>query len=138
MEKLGLDNENQDFDILQEIENQTSSNIRKQRSSDRLVIKSKVILQSGNSSELLKYKFSGISGDISNGGCCVMFPMPIKVGDVYRLQFDDKQLGLPLIFGRCTRCVLVREDAYKAGFSFFVPIQLADYLKKEEVVHELL
>ena len=84
------------------------------------------MLQSGNSSELLNYKVQGVTGDISAGGCQAMFPIPIKVGDVYRLTFDAEQLDLPLIFARCLRCRLLQEDAYKASFAFFTTIKLPE------------
>ena len=138
MDKFTLKDEEQDFGILRDLEQQTSDNIRKQRSSDRITIKSKVILQSGNSSELLKYKIQGVSGDISKGGSRVMFPMPIGVGDIYRLRFETDQLNLPLIFARCMRCVLIREDAYEAGFSFFTAIDLSDYVEGTELDDDLL
>ena len=128
---IALNNEEQDFDLLQEIEQQTSEEIRKQRTHERVCIKAKVILQSGNSSELLSYKVQGVTGDVSEGGCRAMFPIPIGVGDIYRLQFDREQLDVPLVFARCMRCKLVREDAYEAGFSFFSPLQIIRSLESK-------
>ena len=71
-----LTDENDSFDLLQDIERQTSEKIRKMRVHERLCIKMKVLLQSGNSSELLDYKVQGVTGDISSGGCQAMFPEP--------------------------------------------------------------
>lgn len=112
------------FDMLQELEQNTSEEIRRQRAYFRMAIKAGVVLQSGNASELLSFKVKGVSGDVSEGGCSVLFPIPIKVGDIYRLQFDRKALDIPLAFARCVRCRLVREDAFEAGFAFFAPICL--------------
>ena len=84
--------EENNFELLQDLEKQTSDEIRKQRSHERVSIKAKVILQSGNSSELLSYKLQGVTGDVSEGGCRAMFPIPIKVGDVYRLRFQRKRV----------------------------------------------
>ena len=98
--------------------------LSQQRAHERICIKVKVILQSGNSSELLSYKVQGVTGDVSEGGCRAMFPIPIQVGDIYRLQFDREQLDVPLVFARCMRCTLVREDAYEAGFAFFSKIKI--------------
>ena len=53
-----------------------------------------------------------------------IFVSPVTVGDVYRLQFDKASIDLPLVFARCLRCRLVREDAFEAGFTFFTPISL--------------
>ena len=127
-ENLKLGDEDLGFDILQDIEKQTSENIKKMRTTQRITIKAKVVLQSGNSSELLSYKVQGVMGDISAGGCGAMFPIPAKVGDIYRLSFPAGDLDLPMLFARCIRCRLVKEDAYEAGFTFFSPIRLPDTL----------
>jgi len=123
-DKIELGDEEQDFDILQELEQQVDEQIRHLRMHERLTIKAKVILQSGNSSSLLDYKVQGVMGDISEGGCRAMFPIPIIPGDIYRLELDQNEFELPLIFARCVRCKLIREDAFEAGFSYFVPIKL--------------
>ena len=73
---------------------------------------------------MLKFKVKGVTGDISEGGCSVLLPIPVPVGDVFRLHFDRSQLDLPMTFARCLRCRLVREDAFEAGFVFFKAIAL--------------
>ena len=119
-------NEDAAFHMLQELEQNTPEEIRRQRTHFRLAVKARVILQPGNASQLLTLKIKGITGDISEGGCSVLFPIPPAVGDVYRLQFDRTVLDLPLTFARCVRCRLVREDAFEAGFAFFSPICLPE------------
>ncbi len=121
---IQLDDEQLDFDALQDLEQQTTEEIRKKRKHERKSVKAQVTLQPGNSSDLLKYKIRGIIGDISEGGCGAMFPIPIGVGDIFRLTLDRNDMELPLVFARCRRCRLIREDAYEAGFSFFTPIKL--------------
>lgn len=116
------------FQLLQELESNTTDEIRRQRAHYRLPIKAGVILQAGNASELLSFKVKGVTGDISEGGCSALFPIPARVGDIYRLQFDRQALNLPLIFARCVRCRLVREDAFEAGFTYFKPIGLPENL----------
>lgn len=114
------------FDMLQELERNTPEEIRHQRTHFRLQIKAKVILQSGNSSELQAFRMQGVTGDLSEGGCKALFPLPVRVGDVYRLKIDDETIKVPLIFARCLRCVLLREDAFEVGFRFFSPIELPE------------
>jgi len=121
----------QAFDLLQELGRNTSAEIQRQRAHFRRVIKAGVVLQSGNASDLLKFKLKGVSGDISEGGCSVLFPLPPRVGDIYRLEFDRQAIDLPLTFARCVRCRLVREDAYEAGFAFFRPIVLPGRAEKQ-------
>lgn len=125
-DNISLANEDVNFDILKDIENQTSENIRQKRAHERITIKVHVILQPGNSSACLDFKVQGVTGDISSGGCRSMFPIPVTVGDIYRLQFDKSQLDIPLVFARCMRCKLISEDAFEAGFAFFQAIRLPE------------
>jgi c-di-GMP-binding flagellar brake protein YcgR len=119
------------FEMLQELERSTSDEIRRQRAHFRLAIKTGVVLQPGNASERLSLKLKGVTGDVSEGGCSALFPMPVKVGDVFRLEFDRQALDLPLTFARCVRCRLVREDAFESGFTFFSTIALPETARTE-------
>jgi len=112
-------NSDEAFDLLQELERNTSDDLRQQRAHFRLAVKANVILQPGNAGELLKFKIKGVTGDVSASGCSALFPVPVHVGNIYRLTFDRGTLDLPLTFARCVRCRLVREDAFEAGFAFF-------------------
>ncbi|MFQ5461210.1 MAG: PilZ domain-containing protein [Phycisphaerae bacterium] len=114
------------FDLLQDLGRNTPDEIRKQRTHFRMAVKAGVTLQPGNASELLRFRVQGTTGDISEGGLSGLFPIPVGVGDVYRLSFDRKVLDLPMTFARCVRCRVVREDAYEAGFSFFTPISMPE------------
>jgi len=116
------------FNLLQDLEKNTPDAIRRQRAHFRLAIKASVTLQPGNASKLLAMKVKGVTGDISEGGTSILFPIAPRVGDIYRLAFDQSVLRLPLTFARCVRCRLVREDAFEAGFSFFAPIAIPDEL----------
>lgn len=120
------------FNVLKDLERNTPEEIRRQRAHFRLSIKAAVILQPGNQTDMLTFKVKGVSGDISAGGCSILFPVPARVGDIYRLQFDRKTLDLPLTFARCVRCRLVREDAFEAGFAFFSPISLPENVTAPE------
>ncbi|MCF7958285.1 MAG: PilZ domain-containing protein [Phycisphaerae bacterium] len=129
--KIALSNEEFGFNVLQDIERQTDNNIKQKRSSERISVRAKIILQPANSSEFMSIKIQGVSGDISSGGCSAMFPIPVKVGDIYRMQFDKSELDISMIFGRCMRCKLVSEDAFESGFAFFSPIKLPDEISSE-------
>ena len=125
----GGSHDDEAFDILQELEQSTPDEIRRQRTHDRIAVKARVTVQPGNASQLLDFfKIPGTTGDISALGLGTLFPAPIQVGDIYRLEFDQNKLPLPLTFARCVRCRLVRDDAYEVGFLFFVPIQIPENL----------
>jgi hypothetical protein len=74
----------------------------------------------------LKFKIQGVTGDVSAGGCQVLFPIPLGVGDIYLLTFDKSKVAVDSVFARCLRCRLIREDAYEAGFKFFDPIDVSE------------
>lgn len=112
--------------LLRELEQQTPEAIRRQRSSERQDISVPVGIRPGNSSDrAAKPEVQGVTGDVSTGGCRVMTAQPMLVGDVYQLHFAKGQLDLPILYARCLRCRLVREDAFEAGFVFFEKIELA-------------
>jgi c-di-GMP-binding flagellar brake protein YcgR len=129
---LGAAQQEDAFAVLKDLENNTPDEIRRRRAHFRLSVKAAVILQSGNASQLMAFKVKGVTGDISQGGCSVLLPIPVAVGDIYRMQFDRKTLDLPLTFARCVRCRLVREDAYEAGLAFFAPIELPEQAVQSE------
>lgn len=119
-------NSDEAFDLLQDLGRNTPDEIRRQRAHFRVAVKAAVVLQPGNASELMNFKVKGTTGDVSEGGLSALFPIPPRVGDIYRLAFDRNVLDLPLTFARCVRCRVVREDAFEAGFAFFTPIALPE------------
>jgi len=121
-------NESQAHSLLQELERNRTEEIRRQRTHFRIAIKASVILQPGNASDRLAMKMKGVTGDLSQGGFGALFPLPPRVGDVYRAEFERSVLNLPTVYIRCLRCRLVRDDAFEAGFSFFAPIALPEEL----------
>ncbi|MGB0715729.1 MAG: PilZ domain-containing protein [Phycisphaerae bacterium] len=124
---------NEAFDLLQDLSRNTPEEIRRQRNHFRVAIKTSVTLQPGNASEMLKLKVQGTTGDISEGGLSCLFPIPMLVGDIYRLSFDRAVIDLPMTYARCVRCREVREDAFEAGFRFFANISLPDIAQQESL-----
>lgn len=114
------------FDLLQELEQNASEEVRQQRAHFRVVVKSTLILRPANASERSKFEMKGVTGDLSEGGCQALFSIPIRVGDIYQLQFDREVLDLALTYARCVRCRLLRDDAFEVGFQFFKPIALPE------------
>lgn len=126
----GLSDADEAFGLLQELAANTPEELSRQRAHFRLVIKAGVVLQPGNASQMLDFKVKGVTGDISAGGCLCVFPIPIMVGDIFRLEFNREQLDVPLTFAHCVRCRLIREDAYESGFSFFSNVCLPEAVPK--------
>lgn len=116
------------YDLLQELEQNTPEELRRQRSHFRIALKARVIVQPGNMSLRSALKLQCVTGDISEGGCRMLSPLPLQVGDIYRLEFDRKLVALPITYARCMRCLMLREDAFEAGFAFFVPIALPEHV----------
>ncbi len=117
-------NKDHGFDLLKELEQNTPEEIRRQRAHFRFMVKVPIILQPGNASQIREFKVQGVTGDISEGGLGALFPIPVNVGDIYRLQFDRKQIDLPMVYALCMRCSMVRDDAFSSGFKFFSAIEL--------------
>lgn len=121
-----------DPELLQSLERQKSDEIARQRIHARIDAKLRVVVKPGNSSELLALKIQGLTADISRGGCRLILPMPLGVGDLYRVEFDSSAHQLPLVFARCLRCRLLREDAFEVGLSFFTQIELPASLFQQQ------
>jgi hypothetical protein len=119
------------LEAMAEIERNTPQQVKTMRSLAPISVRAKVTAQPANSSQRNTFQATGVLGDISRGGCLVLFSTPIGVGDVYRLSFDRSVLDLESLFVRCLRCRLVREDAFEAGFSFFQPVDLTKLEKHD-------
>ena len=113
------------LDSLADLERNKSDVVKRARSTRRIQIKSKVVAQPANSGDRLDFKVQGTTGDISAGGCQILFPIPLRVGDVYWLTFDKTKVNVDAVFARCLRCRLIREDAYEAGLKFFELIDIS-------------
>ncbi len=113
------------FDLVSDIERQSMDSIRKLRAHERLEVRLNIIVAPGNSSDTSRFKVKGVTGDISEGGSRVLLPLPLTPGDIYRVEFDKAQADLPLVFARCMRCRLVRENTFEAGLAFFNKISLS-------------
>ena len=117
-------------EAIAEIEQNTPQQVKKLRSHARIAARAKVVAQPANTSKRNRFQTQGVLGDISRGGCLILFSDPLLVGDIYRLSFERSTIPLEPMFARCLRCRLVREDAFEAGFSFFNPIDLTALEKK--------
>ncbi len=114
-----------DLMLLKDLEQQSIEEIRKLRSNERMDTKVRLVIQSGDSSRAGQLRAQAYTSDISASGCCVISSVPIGVGDIYRLSFDSSQLDVPLVFARCVRCRLLREEAFEAAFAFFSDVSIA-------------
>ncbi len=117
--------EQEAVEAIAEMEQNTPQQVKKMRSHARIAVQAKVIAQPASTSHRNRFRTQGVLGDISRGGCLILFSDPLLVGDIYRLSFDRTALNFEPMFARCLRCRLVKEDAFEAGFSFFHPIDLS-------------
>ena len=122
-----------ELELLSEIEAQNPESVAQMRIHERVSLRTRVILRPGNASQVRDLKIQGMTGDLSEGGCRALFPVPVMVGDIFRLEFDLEWIEAPLVFGRCLRCRLVREDVFETGFKFFNPVDLTN---RKKVVKE--
>ncbi len=125
-------------DLLKELEQQTPEAIRRLRSSERHEVQSAIKIRPANASAAGESAVEGLTGDVSPGGCRVMSSVPLRVGDVYKLEIEKGELELPILFARCLRCRLVREDAFESGFAFFNTIKLDEVRSGGSIMDSLL
>ena len=115
-----------DLELLNDLERQSVDEIRKLRAHERVDTRVRLVIQHGDSSRLGDLRIQAYTSDFSAGGCCVISTAPVGVGDIFRLSFDSSQVDVPLVFARCVRCRLLREDAFETGFAFFSPVTLSE------------
>ena len=113
-----------DFELMMDLERQKMDEIRKMRSHERVEVQVAVQVRPGNASEHATAPIRATTNDVSQGGCALISPVPLGVGDIYRLSFDRKKLDVPVVFARVLRCRLLREDAFEIGLAFFTEISL--------------
>jgi hypothetical protein len=120
----------EDFGLLKDLERQSVDEIAKRRAHERIDRKIRLVLQRGDSSRVNEMRLQAYTSNVSSGGCCVVSTGPVGVGDIFRITFDRSQLDVPMVFGRCVRCRLLREDSFEVAFSFFNPVTLAQSEKR--------
>jgi c-di-GMP-binding flagellar brake protein YcgR len=120
-----------DIDLLKDLERQSINEIRKLRAHERIDTHVEVAVRPGNASEYATETIAATTNDISAGGCAMVSPVPLRAGDIYRLEFDQKKVDVPMVYARCVRVRLLRETAYEAGMAFFTPISLSDSKKDD-------
>ena len=122
----GIARKTLDPEVLKSLEQQKGAEVSRGRVHARLETALTVHVRPGNASDRTSIELVGITADLSRGGCRLILPLPVTVGDVFRVEFESAAPRIPLVFARCLRCRLVREDAFEAGFSFFAPIDLPE------------
>jgi c-di-GMP-binding flagellar brake protein YcgR len=125
-EKVGLDLAGLNEELLEDLGRQSLDEIQKLRADSRVELKIAITLRPGNSSERRDWESEGHTKDISRGGCRAVLADPPCVGDIFRLSFQDTELGLPMVFARCLRVRLVREDVFDCGFRFFSSLEIPE------------
>lgn len=113
-----------DPELLRGLDPAQSHTLARARAHARLELRLPVRARPANASEREREIVAGLSVDLSRGGCRLVAVRPLRVGDVYRLEFDAPELALPATFARCLRCRLLRDDAFEAGFEFFGELDL--------------
>jgi len=113
-----------DPELRHSLEQQKGVEVGQSRTHARIEVELKVVVLPANSSEHARFRLQGITADLSRGGCRLILPHPVGVGDVFRIEFASLQVPVGPTFARCLRCRLVREQVFEAGFSFFTPIDL--------------
>lgn len=110
------------LEAITELQQNVKENIK--RSDMRFSAECGVAVTPGSISQRGADPIVGTCHDISANGCRVVLDSPVLVGDVFLLQFDQRTFRLDPSFCRCVRCIMMREEKFECGFSFFSPVSL--------------
>ena len=124
--KSNLENTEEAFELLKELEMQKTDNIRNLREHHRYVRKVNVSLRPANASSATAFEFKGITGDISRKGCSAMFNHPVGVGDLFALSLESEEVELQTIIAKCVLCRFIKNNSFLSGFSFFESLDLPE------------
>ncbi|MFO1065110.1 MAG: PilZ domain-containing protein [Pirellulales bacterium] len=117
------------LEAFNELEKCTDKSILALRSSERLDIRTKLVIRAGNPSERHRAGVEAVTADISNGGCMTLSSRAVLPGDIFWLTFSEDAVRIGSLLARCMRCRMVQEDAYEIGFRFLQNISLKDLLR---------
>jgi len=115
-----------DPELLKSLEQQKGAEVGRGRVHARVELALTVHVRPGEASDRSGIELSGVSADVSSGGCRLILPLPTMVGDVFRIEFESGTPRIPTVLARCLRCRLVREGVFEAAFSFCAPIDLPE------------
>lgn len=118
-----------DVALLKDLERQSLEEIQKLRAHERMDTRVEIAVRPGNASAYAVPTIKATTNDISAGGCAMVSPVPVGVGDIYRLEFDRSKVDVPTVFARCVRCRQLRESAFEVAMAFFTPISLSETKK---------
>ena len=126
MAKHRNSDEQETFELLSALESDAPGEWSDRRNAERLRWRGQVRVSGTYDNQPDRSPVPADLLDLSRDGCRLVAPVPLQVGDVFRITFDREELDIPLSFARCTRCRLLREDSFEAGLEFFSPIQLPE------------
>ncbi|MEE9393462.1 MAG: PilZ domain-containing protein [Planctomycetota bacterium] len=125
-------------ELLVELERNVPEAIKAQRSSTRITIKARVEAFAANIRDRQNRGVVGVTGDISEGGCQILFSRPICPGDIVQLVFDRETLDLAPVMARCMRSRLVNDSAFETGFAFFGSLDVSALLPEDTLDGSLI
>ena len=115
-----------DPEVLKSLEQHKGAEVGRGRVHARVELALPVHVRPAEPSDRSGIELSGVSADVSSGGCRLILPLPTMVGDLFRVEFESSKPRIPTVLARCLRCRLVREGVFEAAFSFSAPIELPE------------
>lgn len=102
----------------------TQDEVQARRFANRLELNCATKLVPGNVSSRDGTEFDGKCRDVSDNGCRLVLSRPLIVGDIYLIEIDSPTFRGDLVFGRCVRCHMLREDTFDCGLNFLSPVSI--------------
>lgn len=125
-------------ELLVELERNVPEAIKAQRSSTRVTVKARVEAFPASIRDRDETGIVGVTGDLSTGGCQIIFSRPVCPGDVVYLVFDREALDLAPVMARCMRSRLINDSAFETGFAFFSSLDISALLPEETLEDSLI
>lgn len=118
--------EDESMKLLEELELSHPEEVSEKRIHKSFKLKSKCWVRPGNLSQRDEFNLEGCTDQVSGNDLEAVFTRPLAVGDIYQVSFDSEVLNLSPLVVRCTRCRMVREDAFAVCLEFFRTVDLSE------------
>ena len=121
-----LKGQDESMKLLEELELSHPEEVSEKRIHKSFKLKSKCWVRPGNLSQRDQFQEEGCTEELSAKDVLAVFARPLAVGDLYQISFDSEVLNLSPLVVRCTRCRMVREDAFEVCLEFFEAVDLSE------------
>lgn len=110
--------------LLDDIELSRRADLSQARKLSAVKVEATLTVRSANVSERATALGEGVTTELRRQGVSSLLSVPMGVGSVYHLSFDDTELGVTPCLAICDRCAMLTDTAFEVNFQLLQAIEL--------------